>query len=180
MHSSVILALGFGSLAAAMTCTEGRPWTPEEYAEFMTLSNTTGWAPMAKIKHCTFGETDFISVPKLEARGGENRWVGFDSSNCPNDRARCVGRQLWLGGCYTSDKILLSGYLWREKTEGAYPTVAYFEGSNCSGKVVHSQGILSGRFSLCDGLGPFSALLESPHTELETSKGTSLVIDDYP
>ncbi|KAK3935202.1 hypothetical protein QBC46DRAFT_398069 [Diplogelasinospora grovesii] len=156
------LALVFGSLVAVVagyTCTEGESWTPEEYAEYLTLNDTTGWAPMEKIKHCYLDESDFKpeaasahTRDTLEARGGGNQFIAYSQPNCPSNDALVSAVNFGCGGCYTTSTNILSGYLWRETTGNPYPTVDYYSGPNCQGSRIHHQGIYTGQHSSCDGI----------------------------
>ena len=146
----------------AFKCTEGgAPWTPEEYAEYLTLNNTTGWAPMKRLKHCYLDQPDSDSEPpRLELRGGNNKYIAYSSTGCQNvlfsvDNFGC-------GGCWSVGQSIESGYLWRQTTGNPYPTVDYFDSPTCNGNKVHHQGIFSGQFSSCDnvlGLGAASVIV---------------------
>lgn len=152
----VLAAVG---TVTAMNCTnEGASWTPEEFAEYLTLDDTTDWAPMARIQQCAIEDSDWKPATpshphdtrSLEARGGNNRWSGYKYEGCNSGEQIVTAENFGCGGCYFSADAIKSGYLWRERLSGSYPTVDYFNGPNCSGKKLHHQGISSFQYSSCN------------------------------
>lgn len=165
----------FGYLTAIVTayiCFEGVSWTPEEYAEYTTLNDTTDWVPMSQIGHCRLEDTDIephqpYTIPDpLESRAdgsGDDQFssslsfslIAYRSPNCPSDSVVLASVQdFGCGGrCYTISTDIESGYLWRQTTGNpSYPTVDYFSGSNCKGTKIHHQWIPNGKFSSCDSI----------------------------
>ncbi|KAK3935201.1 hypothetical protein QBC46DRAFT_453664 [Diplogelasinospora grovesii] len=153
-------ALVFGSLVtvvAGYTCTEGTSWTPEEFAEYLTLNDTTGWAPMERIKHCYIDESDIQKTTEarsteLEARGGGNKYIAYSATGCNDNSVLFSVNDFGCGGCYSVGEIIESGYLWRQTTGKPYPTVDYYPGPQCQGSKLHHQGIYTGQYSSCDSV----------------------------
>jgi len=143
--------------ATAMKCTEGIPLTSDELTELETLNNTTGWAPMEKITHCTLEASDIksdtgsINDHKLEARGGGNRFTARSAYGCSGSTIFDV-HNFGCCACITIPSgapTIKSGTLWREKLSGAYPTMNYYRDAQCQGTDLGKQGILSGQYSSC-------------------------------
>ncbi|KAK6225515.1 hypothetical protein QIS74_01562 [Colletotrichum tabaci] len=157
------IPLAITSLAAtvsAYSCTDGLAWTPEEFAEYLTLDDTTGWAPMERIKHCQLDESDVLTdIPAVEvphgtlkARSGGNRFVAYSADNCPTNNAIISVNNFGCGGCYSVPSGIKSGYLWRQYNGNPYPTVDFYSGEGCSGSKIHHQGIESGRSDSCNNV----------------------------
>ena len=145
-----------GSLMPIITayqCSQGVSWTPEEFAEYSTLNDTTHWAPMERIKHCYLDKSDLETTHrhKLEARGGRNSFLAFSRPACSGSIIVTVS-DFGCGACYTSGVGVSSGRLWRETTANPYPTVDFYSGPNCSGTKIHHQGIFSGQHESCDDI----------------------------
>lgn len=148
------MSISGGKVLAA--CTGGPGWTSEDFAEYLSLNDTTGWEGLAKLKHCTFDDFDGEPIPDaatgaLEARSGGNAWEGYTSSGCGGTQ---IGRvtNFGCGVCYTGNYFIYSGWLWREGTGNPYPTADYYTVAGCSGSKLHHQGILSGQHTSCDGI----------------------------
>ena len=70
------LAIDLASHEALTACTRGPDWTHEDYEEYLTLNDTTGWPGFAKLKQCTMedlAEEKALSVRSegLGARSGQ-------------------------------------------------------------------------------------------------------------
>lgn len=152
--AALIMTISSGKVLGA--CTGGPGWTREDYAEYLTLNDTTGWAGLAKLKHCTLDdlEEEALLHPEtsaLDARSGDNAWEGWSGSSCTGGK---IGRvtNFKCGVCFTGNNFIYGGWLWRQGTGNPYPTADYFTMAGCSGSVLHHQGIFSGQHTSCDSI----------------------------
>lgn len=169
--------LTFGSLATIVTayiCDHGVSWTPEEYAEYSTLNDTTNWGPISQIGHCRAEDTDIEPHPpytipdpsEFESRAdGSNddqfgsslgfSFTAYRSPKCPSDGLVLASVQNFgCGGyCYTVPTDIESGYLWQQTTgKPSHPAVDYYSGPDCKGPKIHHQRIIGGQFGSCDDI----------------------------
>ncbi|KAJ4987938.1 hypothetical protein SVAN01_06513 [Stagonosporopsis vannaccii] len=150
------LAMGIFGDNVLAACTGGPGWTPEEFAEYLTLNDTTGWPGLAKLKYCSLEDLEDLeeesvtSAGALEARSGGNQWIGYSSNNCGGGQITSSSN-FGCGVCVTTSQFIYSGYLWREGTGNPYPTADYYT-SACSGTKLHHQGIVGGSHSSCNAV----------------------------
>ncbi|KAK4217118.1 hypothetical protein QBC37DRAFT_451644 [Rhypophila decipiens] len=155
---------------ASMRCTAGRPWTKQELTEYQSLNSTDGWAGMDVIPHCVLDDTDHhpttallkargggknLDINNLQARGGGNDWQAFGNYDSCHQPSLGGLNNFGCGACFTpaGGSVIRSGWLYREKLSGDYPTVDYYSGTGCTGSRVHHQGIYSGQHTSCDYFG---------------------------
>ncbi|TIC97367.1 hypothetical protein CH35J_007515 [Colletotrichum higginsianum] len=155
MHFKI--ALAFASLVAAVsayTCTEGVSWTPDEFAEYLTLNDTTDWEPMGRVKNCKIDAADVeaANISAVERRGGNNQFNAYSGFNCDGYNFMFEVKNFGCGGCYSVSSAIQSGWLWRQTTGNPYPTVDFFDAPNCRGSKIHHQGISSGQYSSCNNV----------------------------
>ncbi|KAH6643881.1 hypothetical protein C7974DRAFT_8695 [Boeremia exigua] len=154
------LAMGIFGDSVMAACTGGPGWTPEEFAEYLTLNDTTGWSGLNSIKYCTtedLEEEAAASGVDLEARSGGNQWIGFSSSDCTAGYIE-TRTNFGCGLCVIPSNFIYSGYLWREGTGNPYPTADYYT-SACAGTKLHHQGIVSGSHSSCNAITRAASVL---------------------
>lgn len=140
-----------GKVLAA--CTEGPGWTPEEFAEYQSLNDTTSWPGLAKLTHCTADDLATAQTPgRLAARSGQRQWQGFGSNGCTGQKT-AVTSGFGCGVCVTASSFPFeSGWLWREGTGNPYPTADYYTKDNCKGSKIFHQGINSGAHTSCNNV----------------------------
>ncbi|KAM7219983.1 hypothetical protein V8F06_004669 [Rhypophila decipiens] len=153
IQTLTVLVSAAAVTSASMRCTAGRPWTKQELAEYQSLNSTDGWAGMDVIPRCVLDDdTDHPTTALLKARGGGNDWQAFGDYDSCHQPSLGGLKDFGCGACFTpaGGSVIRSGWLYREKLGGHYPTVDYFSGTGCKGSVVHHQGINSGQHTSCD------------------------------
>jgi hypothetical protein len=152
--AAFIISISGGKVLAA--CTGGPGWTSEDFAEYLKLNDTTGWAGIAKLRHCTLDDLEEEAVldaasGALESRSGDNAWEGWSGSDCTGQK---IGRvtNFGCGICFTGSNFIYGGWLWRQYTGSPYPTADYFTVAGCQGSKLHHQGIFTGQHTSCDGI----------------------------
>ncbi|KAK0721758.1 hypothetical protein B0T26DRAFT_749244 [Lasiosphaeria miniovina] len=112
MQLQLTLALAFLAAGAlAWKCTEGTPWTPEELHEYLTLNDTTNWAPMAKMPQCTPEASELLAANEtstLEARRGGNKFIAYGVYHCGSN-VLFSADNFCCGGCYSVSRGIYSG-----------------------------------------------------------------------
>ena len=159
LHNSLAILAAAATMKTASAgftlVRDGPGLTPEEFQEYLTLNTTEGWEPMSRVPHYVVTEDGGVldlglgNSTGLVKRGGDRQFNAYTQRGCNNGFLISV-RKFGCGVCISGPVAFKSGWLWREKVSGEYPTADWNNAFGCAASRVHHQGILSGQYSSCN------------------------------